>query len=184
VSKERSSPSAAESISESISGWANLEPRLWQCMHWFGQMEQECIGGSEHGLGKPGGLSGKVKARLKRGVVSVSVWCRKIFSEGRRTWEGSTFCQSMELLEDMGASLHLVTQTCFNASFTHYLSVCHSPHSVMACLFLQHKSLLACHSPLSVGIQGVLSNLINWFWTQLLHFLLSVALCLHIAATK
>ena len=68
---------------------------------------------------------------------------------------------SMELLEDMGASLHLVTQTCFNASFTHYLSVCHSPHFVMACLFLQHKSLLACHSPLSVGILGVLSNLIN-----------------------
>ena len=109
-------------------------------------------------MGKPGGLSGKVKARLKRGVVSVSVWCTKVFSEGRRTWEGSTFCQSMDLLEDMGASLHSVTRTSFNASFTHYLSLtsfCHglsfSPTPVIACLSL--SSSHCWHS-------RVLSNLI------------------------
>jgi len=47
------------------------------------------------------------------------------------------------------------------ASMLHSPITCHSPHSVMACLFLQHQSLPACHSPpLPVGILGVLSNLI------------------------
>ena len=185
MSKERGSPSAAESISDSISGWADLEPRLWQCTHWFEQMEQECIGGSEHGLGKLGGLSGKVKARspLKQDssvalfvlVCGAGKYFLKVGGHGRdlhyvspwicwRTWE-LRFIQLPE-----------------QASMLHSPITCHSPHSVMACLFLQHQSLPACHSPpLTVGILGCYPI---WFWTLLVHFLLSVALCLHIAATK
>ena len=115
-------------------------------------------------MGKPGGLSGKVKARspLKQDssvalfvlVCGAGKYFLKVGGHRRDLHSVSPWiCWSTWELR--------FVQLPEQASLLRSPITCHSPHSVMACLFLQHQSLPAGHSPpLSFGILGLLSNLI------------------------